>query len=80
MTNRTTAGAQQPGLFPTDAETPDFPVARPFLLATRGRTEYGVRCPGCSDMHRHVHLGLAQGPCGAKYYVEPKRGRVRRAA
>lgn len=72
--------AEQQQLFAAPAPKTDHPIARPFLLATRGRTEYGVRCPKCGDMHRHVFLGLVRAPCGARYYVEPKRGRARRAA
>ncbi|MDX3708792.1 hypothetical protein PV733_07360 [Streptomyces europaeiscabiei] len=73
--------AQQAELFHVDEATALYPIARPLPLATRGRTEYGVRCPKCGQMHRHVHLGLVdRAPCGARYYVQPKRGRGRRAA
>jgi hypothetical protein len=68
-------GGSQEVLFAGGGE--DQPsVARPFLLVTRGRTEYGVRCPNCRDMHRHIHLGKVTAPCGATYRVQPKRGRA----
>lgn len=72
--------AVQQQLFAGPEPTTDHPVARPFVLATRGRVEYGVRCPRCGEMHRHIFLGLVRAPCGARYYVQPKRGRTRRAA
>jgi hypothetical protein len=51
------------------------PRVRPYLIATRGRVEYAVRCPACKHMHRHISLGIHQGPCGAEYNVRPRRGR-----
>ena len=81
-----TAGAagshQQPGLFPVDTGMydPELPVVRPIALRTRGRVEFTGRCPKCDGWHRHIHLGKAVGPCGAKYNLVPKRGRARRAA
>lgn len=72
--------AEQQQLFEGPVPKTDHPVARPFVLTTRGRTEYGVRCPKCGQMHRHIFLGLVRAPCGARYHVQPKRGRVRRAA
>ncbi|MFE5872131.1 hypothetical protein ACFQ6V_26270 [Streptomyces roseifaciens] len=59
--------------------TAGLPAARPFVLITSGRIEYGVRCPKCSVMHRHVRLGFVKAPCGAAYYVQPRRGRAGRA-
>lgn len=72
--------AQQQGLFPASSATDDLPVVRPIALATRGRVEFTGRCPGCDGWHRHVHLGKVSGPCGARYNLQPKRGRMRRAA
>ncbi|MDN3021559.1 hypothetical protein [Streptomyces sp. S.PB5] len=38
-------------------------------IATSGRTEYTVRCTGCSQLHRHTGPGIRRGPCGATYTV-----------
>lgn len=51
------------------------PRVRPYLVATRGRIEYVVRCPSCKHMHRHINLGLHRGPCGAEYNIRTRRGR-----
>lgn len=73
-TPRRVSGASQEVLFAAGGGTAAT-VARPFLLA-RGRVEYGVRCPECRAMHRHVHLGAVEAPCGATYLVQPRRGRA----
>lgn len=80
MTSRTTA--DQAALFPVDSGVADdrLPVVRPIALATRGRVEFTGRCPRCDGWHRHIHLGKVTGPCGARYRLEPKRRRTRRAA
>lgn len=52
-----------------------LPRVRPYLIATRGRIEYAVRCPACKHMHRHIHLGINSAPCGAEYNVRARRGR-----
>lgn len=49
--------------------------ARPLVLITRGRVEYTAKCPGCSNWHRHRHLGDVRGPCGTRYELQPRRGR-----
>jgi hypothetical protein len=72
--------AQQPGLFPASSANDGLPVVRPIALATRGRVEFTGRCPRCDGWHRHIHLGKVTGPCGARYNLQPKRGRGRRAA
>lgn len=69
---QTTPTAQQMALLPWK---PGRAVARPLVLATRGRVEYLARCPGCGDMHRHTHLGHVTGPCGKQYELEPRRAR-----
>lgn len=48
----------------------------PMLVATRGRIEFAVRCPGCKHLHRHISLGISQGPCGAVYNLGIRRGRA----
>lgn len=53
-----------------------LPRVRPYLVATRGRIEYVVRCPACKHMHRHITLGLHLSPCGAEYNIRPRRGRL----
>lgn len=78
MPDREHTGQQT--LFPeADAEAA-YPIARPLVFITRGRIEYGTRCPSCGHMHHHVGLGLRRGPCGALYRLEPKRSRAGRAA
>lgn len=59
----------QPGLFPESAARTDAPSVAPFPIGTRGRLEFGVRCPECGQTHRHNGLGLRRGPCGSRYYV-----------
>lgn len=49
--------------------------ARPLVLITRGRVEYTAKCPGCSNWHRHRHLGDVRGPCGTRYELQPRRRR-----
>lgn len=38
-------------------------------IATSGRTEYTVRCPGCAQVHRHTRPGIRRAPCGALYTI-----------
>jgi hypothetical protein len=52
-----------------------LPRVRPYLVATRGRVEYVVRCPACEHMHRHTTLGVHRGSCGVEYLVRARRGR-----
>ncbi|MDX2515460.1 hypothetical protein PV355_09940 [Streptomyces stelliscabiei] len=61
----------------TQAKSPwkRLPRVRPYLVATRGRIEYVVRCPACKRMHRHITLGIHRGPCGTEYNVRARRGR-----
>lgn len=47
----------------------------PVLVATKGRTEYAVRCPSCDSWHRHASMGEKKAPCGTAYNVAPRRGR-----
>lgn len=81
-TRRRQAGGSQEVLFGggTDNTVPPLPVVRPIAIATRGRVEFTGRCPRCDGWHRHIHLGKVTGPCGARYRLESKRGRARRAA
>ncbi|MDW8805622.1 hypothetical protein P1P68_12720 [Streptomyces scabiei] len=72
--------AQQQGLFPAATADDGVPVVRPIALATRGRIEFAGRCPKCGQMHRHVHLGKTTAPCGARYNLQPRRRRMRKAA
>ncbi|WP_329315437.1 hypothetical protein [Streptomyces sp. NBC_01262] len=60
---------EQPGLFPEAAARTDAPSIEPFGIGTRGRSELGVQCPGCREIHRHNRPGLRRGPCGARYYL-----------
>ncbi|MEU6339951.1 hypothetical protein ABZ883_03245 [Streptomyces sp. NPDC046977] len=60
----------------SDNTVPRVRRARPVLIATRGRIEFITRCPGCKHMHRHIHLGIVDAPCGASYNLGPRRGRV----
>lgn len=71
--------AHQQGLFPESSAADGLPVVRPIALATRGRVEFTGRCPKCDGWHRHIHLGKVTGPCGARYRLEPRRGRRGRA-
>lgn len=41
-------------------------------LITRGRIEYLVNCPRCTELHRHLALGNVKGPCGAQYELQPR--------
>lgn len=84
-TRRGLTGGSQEAIFAVGAEAAAATiaqptVARPVLVATSGRTEYAVRCPGCRAWHRHTSLGEKTAPCGSAYLVEPRRGRVGRAA
>lgn len=72
--------AKQQGLFPASSADDGVPVVRPIVLATRGRVEFAGHCPKCGQMHRHVHLGKTTAPCGARYNLQPRRGRMRKAA
>jgi hypothetical protein len=38
-------------------------------IATSGRTEYAVECPGCGQHHRHTRPGVRRAPCGRLYTV-----------
>ena len=81
-TRRVMTGGSQEVLFGggTDTTVPRLPVARPVPVVTSGRVETAVRCPECDAWHRHTSLGVKTAPCGAKYNVQPKRGRTRRTA
>ncbi|MCW2899177.1 MAG: hypothetical protein JWO67_1442 [Streptosporangiaceae bacterium] len=57
-------------------EVPAIVAARPIVVITAGRIEYAARCPKCRNMHRHVSLGQKIGPCGARYELQPRRGRA----
>ena len=69
----TEVGAPSGGLESTETRVRR---ARPMLVATRGRIEFAVRCPGCKHLHRHIHLGIVDAPCGATYNLGVRRGRV----
>lgn len=81
-TRRGLTGGSQQVLFGggTENTVPPLPVVRPVVLITRGRVEFSGRCPGCDGWHRHIALGKVTAPCGARYDLQPKRGRTRRAA
>lgn len=55
------------------------PNVRAKQLVTAGHRQAVVKCPSCSQLHRHLGLGVRRSPCGAIYVVWPPR-RARTAA
>lgn len=59
------------------SETNPVPHVRARHLATAGHHQAVVKCPKCSELHRHLGLGVRRGPCGQLYVVaEPRRARI----
>ncbi|MEV7600041.1 hypothetical protein AB0O91_21935 [Kitasatospora sp. NPDC089797] len=55
------------------SETNPVPHVRARRLATTGHLQAIVRCPKCSELHRHLGLGVRRGPCGITYVVQTPR-------